>query len=67
MKIETLELDDGTIGFRFTVKNSKNKVLKSVLGIILYTCKKPLAKPEGYLMVLLLRDISLTSSKGARW
>ena len=27
MRIETLELNDGTIGFRFSVKNSKNKVL----------------------------------------
>ena len=32
MRIETLELSDGTIGFRFTVKNSKNKVI--LTGII---------------------------------
>ena len=27
MRIETLPLNNGTIGFRFTIKNSKNKVL----------------------------------------
>ena len=32
MRIEKLELADGTIGFRFSVKNSKNKVL--LTGII---------------------------------
>ena len=32
MRIEKLELNDGTIGFRFSVKNSKNKVL--LTGII---------------------------------